>query len=210
MRKVCKTASPLPVRISVRSRQVLLSVAGRTHRFRFSRGMHHLCTLLAYPGIPFRVSQLDAPQLNHPTQAGMPDTPAQLEEHGLQVQARFQPLAMADLQTIRAVKQRLQQIIAELAETEGWNDYARTDALREEQEKLTAYLCEVYRPGKGIRVFPDADRLARKRVLKAIHRAVAEIAAAEPEIALQIKAALRLEETFCYLPGALDLSLTLS
>ncbi len=187
---------------------LILSYQNRIHKFKLSKGMRHLAALLSHREIPFQPEQLELYEHQTLLERSVKVTSEERIEHGFTLSSDFPAYELADLATVKEVKKRLIQIIAEIAEAESWNDYSRRDDLESEQEKLLAYLKEVYRPGGKPRCFPSEDKLQRKRVLKSLSRALAEIKAAEPELALHLTNSLKLADYFVYRPQGPALEVT--
>jgi len=126
---------------------------------------------------------------------------AELKELDFRIQGDFPSLELVDLRTIKEVKGRLNQIIAELAELEHYHDYARQDDLLQEKEELVEYLKQVYRPqGRLVRI-PSESLKCERRVMKALTRALAEIHKVEPELAQLLKESLHRGSALIYQPG---------
>jgi tRNA(Ile)-lysidine synthase TilS/MesJ len=185
-------------RFRIRNKQVLISFRGREHRVFHSVGIAYLIELVMHPGVPVSYQELET-ALQQPL-AGYRrfEGKEALLQHGLQLQEKPLPYAMTDKQTLGSIKQRLLQIIAELAELEEYNDYSRADDLREEQEALMLYLRQVYRPGGRLRSFSDAATKLKHKILKALRRALADIAGVDVELAAYIRASLELNEYLVY------------
>lgn len=179
---------------------VSISYQGRTHKFKLSKGMRHLAALLYHCELPLKPEQLELYEhrviLDKSLRLGFEER----SEHEFSLSSDFPPYEMADRATLIAVKKRLIQLIDEIAEADSWNDYSRKDDLESEKDRLMAYLKEVYRPGGKLRYFPTERSLQRKRIRKSLSRAMDEIKAADPELAMHLDASLYLDEYFVYRP----------
>jgi len=184
----------------ISGRQVNLCYRGKIHSFKNSKGMKYLIALLSHQDLPIPWQQLELLDNGYSdSKAGWTDCD-EAEVRSLSPACELPPYQLADRQTLKEIKQRLNQIIAELAEADAWNDYSRKDDLMEEQEKLLAYLKEVYLPNGSKRCFSTEFTLQRRRILKALRRALSEIEAVEPALASELKASLYLEELWIYRP----------
>jgi hypothetical protein len=186
--------------LKISGRKVILCYRGKIHSFKNSKGMKYLAILLSHQDLPVPWQQLEQLDNGYSAyQAGWTDN-SEPEVRALSPACELPPYQLADQQTLKEVKQRMNQIIAELAEADSWNDYSRKDDLLDEQEKLLSYLKEVYLPNGRKRFFPNEFTLQRKRILKALRRALSEIEAVEPKLAYELKASLHLEELWIYRP----------
>jgi len=88
---------------------------------------------------------------------------------------------------------------------EEYNDYARAADLQDEQEGLMQYLKDVYRPCGKVRSFSDETSRQRSKVLKALRRVMADIAAVEPELASYIRECLEINEYLVFRPTGLEI-----
>ena len=119
-------------------------------------------------------------------------------EQQLKVQDGFLAVPMTDLQTIKEVKEELIQVINELAELEENCDYARADELRDIYEKLSKYLRDVYHKDCKIRHFTCEESKIKRRVVRAVNRALEEIEIIEPELAKELRKSIEFGKTICY------------
>ena len=125
-------------------------------------------------------------------------SPQEIRDQQLNVQNGFLSVPMTDLQTIKEVKQELINVINELAELEENCDYPRADELRDRYEKLSNYLQEVYHKDCKIRHFTSEESKIKRRVVRAINRALAEIDMLEPELAKELSKSIEFGRTICY------------
>lgn len=192
-------------RIMVKGTQVQISYLGRSHTLFNSGGMAYILDLITHAGVPVSFDMLDAAQVQPQACYRQFEHESELTEGGLRLQDKPLSYAMADRKAIYNIKRRLVQIIAELAELEEYNDYARAADLRDEQEALMQYLRDVYRPCGRVRSFPDETAKQRSKVLKALRRVMSDIAAVEPELASLIWESLEINEYLVYRPTGLEI-----
>ncbi len=160
----------------------------------FSRGMRYLMQLMQYRDTLVRFEQLDGAYASPGRCYHQFRDESTTLESGLKVQDRLEPLQMTDNRTIRELKQRLLCIVDELVLMEENNDYGRADELRDEQDKLCEYLKEVYRPCGKLRNFPDENSKLKRRVIRAIHRAIEDIRKESTMLAMVIEDSLEVGE----------------
>ena len=179
-------------------RKIILQHSGREHIFYFSKGLNYILTLLVYPELNIPYANLET---NYPTpEKAYSQFSSLLEIHNqqLNVQNGFLSVPMTDLQTIKEVKKELINVINELAELEENCDYPRADELRDRYEKLSNYLLEVYHKDCKIRHFTSEESKIKRRVVRAINRALAEIDMLEPELAKELSKSIEFGRTICY------------
>ncbi len=179
-------------------KKIILQHSGREHILYFSKGLNYILTLLEYP-------ELNIPYANLETNYSTPEkvysqfsSPQEIRDQQLNVQNGFLSVPMTDLQTIKEVKQELINVINELAELEENCDYPRADELRDRYEKLSNYLQEVYHKDCKIRHFTSEESKIKRRVVRAINRALAEIDMLEPELAKELSKSIEFRRTICY------------
>ena len=179
-------------------KKIILQHSEREHILYFSKGLNYILTLLEYP-------ELNIPYANLETNYSTPEkvysqfsSPQEIRDQQLNVQNGFLSVPMTDLQTIKEVKQELINVINELAELEENCDYPRADELRDRYEKLSNYLLEVYHKDCKIRHFTSEESKIKKRVVRAINRALAEIDMLEPELAKELSKSIEFGRTICY------------
>ena len=199
-----KSAAPITVTdgfsFQDANKKVILYYQGKEHTLYLSKGIRYLLILLRHPNQNIACEELESYQ--NPPQNAYSQLAASLkyDNQPLQIQKNFPSLPMADLQTIDEVKAELLKVIDELAELEENCDYARADAVREKYEQLCAYLEEVYDPKGRILYFLSEEKRTKKRVVRAIQRALEEIEKVEPKVAKDLRNALCLGATLCYNP----------
>ncbi|MEV0582114.1 hypothetical protein [Nonomuraea sp. NPDC050310] len=148
-----------------RGRQWHVELGGRVALVDHSVGMGYLATLLANPGREIRAADL----------AG-----------GSEDGVTNQPLL--DGQAERTYKERLNELESDIEELEAMYDTERATALRAERDWLIAELAAATGLGGRVRSFTGSDERARIAVGKAIRRALARIAEADPVIGAELKA----------------------
>jgi len=201
MARQARIAELETLRMVEMGKHISLSYAGRRYQLKKSRGLKIWAELIRNPGIPISYAQLDSAMWNDPQAVGGDLPLAELKELDFRIQGDFPSLELVDLRTIKEVKGRLNQIIAELAELEHYHDYARQDDLLQEKEELVEYLKQVYRPqGRLVRI-PSESLKCERRVMKALTRALAEIHKVEPELAQLLKESLHRGSALIYQPG---------
>ena len=153
-----------------------LAYQGNVCRLKDLKGLHYLAFLLARPGeachVVALVTAVDRPQ-------GPPATPAshalsaeQWATHHLHVEGLGDAGTVLDSQAKAAYKRRLDELQADVAEAQSWNDLARATTAQAEIEFLTGELAAaVGLGGRDRRVASSAER-ARLMVTKAIRAAL--------------------------------------
>ncbi|MFI6320116.1 hypothetical protein ACIBG8_21445 [Nonomuraea sp. NPDC050556] len=149
-------------------KQWQLEIAGRVVLVDHSVGMRHLAMLIANPGSEIRATDL----------AAGPGAAESLVEAA-------QPIL--DDQAKRTYKQRLEQLAAEIDELEAMNDTHRASALRAERDWLLEELAAATGMGGRARGFAGSSERARIAVGKAIRRALARIAEADPVVGEELR-----------------------
>ncbi len=123
-------------------------------------GAKVLNVLMEYPNTPIYSSVLEtALQMSIP----LPEAQASIYH--------LAPVKMTDETTLKAVKKRLNQLIAQLASTPT-PQHANT--ITDEIRALTQYIKETTLPTGGIKCFHDEDRAAYRRQSAAIRRLLAQ------------------------------------
>ena len=139
MARQARIAELETLRMVEMGKHISLSYAGRRYQLKKSRGLKIWAELIRNPGIPISYAQLDSAMWNDPQAVGGDLPLAELKELDFRIQGDFPSLELVDLRTIKEVKGRLNQIIAELAELEHYHDYARQDDLLQEKEVSTEF-----------------------------------------------------------------------
>jgi hypothetical protein len=194
-------------RIEICGNRVRIRYKYREHELKLSVGMRYIIELISHAGIPVSLEALMSISSSiHASYICMGSKDA-LAEHGLSSLDSFMAMPMTDVSCIRQVKERLMQIVAELAEMEQHCNYARADDLRDEQDALASYLREVYRPDKRIRNFTTEMAKQRFSIVRAIKRALQSIYEADAELGDKLKASIKLGKYPVYNPTELDVSI---
>lgn len=190
---------------SISDKRVTLKVEQRIHHFPTTAGFRYLVTLLQNPGKAF-----NARHLAHGEQAASPEYSALSQSSEAERQSQYlysftylPPLAKADARTIREVSARLNFLLEKEALLREANDYAALDDLLDEKDQLIRYLSEVLHKNGKIRNYLDADQKAATAVNKALNRAIARIAACEPELGSELKRCIHAWYEVYYQPGSL-------
>ena len=172
------------------------SVAFRKEAFRLrdTKGLQYLARLLANPGREVHV--LDLVGVN----AGGSRTADTDSELGGDAWGAADDVL--DPQARAAYQQRLQELAAELAEAESWNDTERASRIREETEHLTTELTAAMGLGGKSRKTTSASERARVNVTRAIRTAMTRILENDPELGHHLESTVR-TGTFCsYVPDS--------
>ena len=159
--------------------------------------MKYIFTLLENPELYFTYQCLELAESNSQRAYRQFETLEEVQLQHLKVQENFLPIPMADMQTIQEVKEELLSLIEELAELEENCDYARADEIRDRREKLSSYLYEVYHQDNYIRNFNDEAKKTKRRIVRAINRALEEIASVEPELATDLRKSIKFGTRVC-------------
>ncbi|MDD4308843.1 MAG: hypothetical protein PHO32_00525 [Candidatus Cloacimonetes bacterium] len=190
---------------TIEGKYVCIDYKGHQHKLKRSIGLNHLLELISNPGLPISIMQLDCGWASPaPRYHQFKDT-NQLRDMDLHLQRGFLSQPLADMQTINEVKERLNDIISQLAELEENCDYAARDDLCEERDSLADYLKQVYSPNGKARNFQNEGYRQRKRVKRAINRAMEQIATLEPDLATELAACLKLRDVWIYQPDRINI-----
>lgn len=208
MKSVSATNSNNACHIHVRGKQVIICFHNNEHQFKLTGGMRYLLEIISHPGLPVSASQLENICAQAPDKYRQFSNPEEIKQRDLHPVGSYQPIPMADIKTIHSIKQRLLNLIDELATLYENCDYARAEDLVEEKEALVAYLKEVYRPTGQPRSFGSPESLQHKRVAKSLHRALAEIESQNAELAHSIKSSLSLKGRFVYRPDDIEVEIS--
>ena len=188
-------------RLTVRYKQ-------REHSFKYSVGLRYIIELIINAGITISAAGLASlTAQSAPIYEGISSKSALLE-HGLSCMDGFSAMPMTDAVSIKEIKGRLLDIVAELAEMDANCDYGRADDLREEQEALVRYLKEVYRPDQRIRCFASEQQKQGRSVRKSIKRALAQILAVDAELGAKLAAGIRTGKDLVYEQQELDIRIS--
>ena len=163
-----------------------LAYQGSVCRLKDLKGLHYLAFLLARPGEDCHVVGL-VTAVDHPQ--GPPAMPAshalsadQLATQHVHVDGLGDAGPVLDPQAKAAYKRRLDELQAEVAEAQRWNDLARATTAQAEIEFLTAELATALGlRGRDRRVASSAER-ARLMVTKAIKAALDKIREHHPAL----------------------------
>lgn len=193
--------SPQAWKFQAQGTRVIITKGDCEFKVYLSRGMKYLMLLILNRDVPLRYLQLDSDNPEQLACYRQFNNESTLLESGLSVQDKPEVFRIADERTIREIKLRLLKIIDQLACAREYNDYALADELQAEQEILSQYLQEVYRPCGKLRNFPDASSKVKRRVLRAIHRALDDIRTESPALASTLEEALEMGEYLMYHSG---------
>ena len=177
-----------------------LAYQGSVCRLKDLKGLHYLAFLLARPGEDCHVITL-VTAVDH--SQGPPATPAshalsadQLATHHLHVDGLGDAGTVLDPQAKAAYKRRLDELQADVAEAQRWNDLARATTAQAEIEFLTAELAAaVGLGGRDRRVASSAER-ARLMVTKAIRAALHKLRDNHPTLGHHLATSIS-TGTFC-------------
>jgi hypothetical protein len=177
-----------------------VSYDGSVVRLKDSKGLRHLARLLAHPGRELHVTDLEAAD-------GEAARPAAARPGGragsgeLEVRPDLGDAgALLDAEAKASYKARLDELRAERDEAEGFNDPARAEKARQEQDFLVRELARaVGLGGRDRRAASHAER-ARLNVTRAIRAAMAGLARAHPSLGRHLSATIRTGRYCSYTP----------
>jgi pimeloyl-ACP methyl ester carboxylesterase len=158
-----------------------LAFAGRLCRVRDAKGLHHVAHLLGRPGVQVPAAELMATLDGAVAPTG--DTGPAL-----------------DAQAKAAYRRRLDDLRAELAEAEAWNDEGRAEAARGEIEVITRQLAAAVGLGGRDRPAGAAGERARVTVTKRIKDAIDRVGRAHPALGEHLARTVRTGAVCAYLP----------
>jgi tetratricopeptide (TPR) repeat protein len=165
-----------------------VAFAGETVRIRDARGMRHLARLLAEPGRELHAMELartdDADRVA--TDGAGELAPGGMGDAGPRL----------DAQAKAAYRKRLDELRAEVAEGEAWNDPERAARARMEMDFLADEIAAAVGLGGRDRKAGSAAERARVSVTRAIRTALARIADQHPALGKHLGATIR-TGTYC-------------
>jgi hypothetical protein len=156
---------------------------------RDARGLHHLARLLAAPG-----HEIHALDLAMTGDGGAARRDAGFEVLGSDPMAAHGPIL--DVAARAAYRERIQDLQADIAEAEAWNDPERAARAEAELDALTQQLASAVGLGGRDRPAGSAGERARISVTRAIRSAIARIAIHSPSLAAHLEATIR-TGTYC-------------
>ena len=164
-----------------------------TIRLRDSKGLGHLARLLEAPGQ--EIHALELSRLESSPRGALPRT------DGIDVVAEAgDGGAVLDAEAKAAYRQRLDDIRADIAQAEQWNDPERLARLQDEERALARELAAALGMGGRDRTFGSPAERARVSVTRAIRTALAHIALQSDGLGEHLSATIR-TGTFCsYMP----------
>ena len=172
----------------------------RTLRLSNSKGVSYLLELLRHPYKPISALQLYAIQNHIPDSLISACPPAIAPDQSFSSYNGCNLIPMTDDKTIREVKQRLIVVREDLLEAKYHQDYARSEDLKDEEEKLLDYLHEVLNHSQRIRFFDTGEKRIILSVHKALQRTLHRIGNHHPEFQSVLTQDLHLWRELCYQP----------
>jgi non-specific serine/threonine protein kinase len=163
-----------------------LAYHGTVCRLKDLKGLHYLAFLLAHPGeacpAVALVSAVDHPQTPPAAPAYQALSADQLAVQHLRVGGLGDAGAVLDAQAQAAYKRRIEELQADLAEAQRWQDLGRATTAQAEIEFLTAELAAALGLGGRDRRVASSTERARLMVTKAIKAALDKIHANHPTL----------------------------
>lgn len=169
-----------------------VTFAGRSARFKHTKGFIYLAELLAHPGREFLALDLASPSAPG---AGVTDVTAE----GLSVGAGDAGELLDDAAKA-AYRRRLKELQEEIDEAEAFNDPERSARSREEMDFLTRELATGVGLGGRDRKASSAVDRARMSVTRAVRSAMQRIAQDNPELGRHLEATIRTGTYVSYTP----------
>ena len=186
------SAAPVEHRFHREGEYWLVEFDGNSVRVRDTKGMRYLARLLSEPGRELHV--LDLVGAPGPDQAG-PLTGAGLSADGLgDAGARLDPQAKAEY------RRRVEDLRADIAEAESWNDPERAARAREELEFLAHELSGAVGLGGRDRKAASASERARLSVTRAIRSAMDRLRELDAALGAHLDATIRTGTYCAYIP----------
>ena len=186
-------SAPIPVEHTFRreGEYWLIEFDRTSVRVRDTKGMQYLARLLADPGRELHVLDLAGAQVAGNGKAAERD----LASDGLgDAGARLDPQAKAEY------RRRLEELRADIAEAESWNDPERAARSREELEFLTQELTGAIGLGGRDRKAASASERARLSVTRAIRSAMDRLRELDPSLGAHLDATVRTGTYCAYTP----------
>ena len=157
----------------------VLGFAGRRVYAKDRVGLRYIAQLLAGPRRSMPVMSLYQAVSGAPLSRGRGHSWRELADAGAasdwQPDGRCTPELLADAPALAECEDRLREVEAELVQAEDANDEGRTLKLRDEREKLGAYLRSCNGHNGRLRAIADTTERARKAVSNAIARAISAV-----------------------------------
>jgi tetratricopeptide (TPR) repeat protein len=111
---------------------------------------------------------------------------------------------LLDKQALKAYRQRLRDLDAEVTEAEQWADLGRLDAVRNEREALLDELARATGLGGRARTTGSSQERARVAVKKAISTAIDRVAVLDEPLARHLRTGIHTGLSCSYEPGPAD------
>jgi hypothetical protein len=170
-----------------------ISYDGTTSRMRISRGLQHLARLLRLPGQEMHALDLAG---GVPGDGRVGRGPAERADAGLAVDDGAGAGPLLDEAAKAAYRGRLEDLRAEIAEAERWNDAERASRAEEEIQALTTELSAAVGLGGRSRSSASNAERARISVTRAIRSAIERIGEQNPALGHHLDATVR-TGTYC-------------
>jgi hypothetical protein len=189
----------LLVRIGNASLQLCWKQSSLT--LRASKAARYLVELLLHPYQPISAVALHA-LVNHalPAHSGTDDL-GYLPDSVNTSFHNLLPQPLCDAETIRSVKQRLNRVLARLAEAKQWHDLAGIEALQQERDDLLAYLQTCLSPLGSAQRESDPDYKCRDNVYQSLRQLLSRIRRHCPELGDLLQKSLRLWSELVFIPA---------
>ena len=161
---------------------------GRLLRLRDAKGLRHLALLLASPGIEFHA--LDIVAAAEGRAAADPATAEAARDAGLQARRDDDAGALLDDRAKAAYRERLEELRAEIAEAEAFNDPERAARAREELDFVARELSAAVGLGGRDRKASSSAERARVNVTRAVRSVIRRIAGEDARLAAELESTI--------------------
>ena len=162
---------------------------GEAVRMKHSKGLAYIARLLAHPGMEMHAIDLTAI-------GGRGTSAAAIADAGLRVADDGDDGPLLDDAAKAAYRARVEELRAEIAEAEEWNDTERAARARQELDAVASQLASSVGLGGRDRRGSSASERARISVTRAIRGALERLAVESPALARHLDATLR-TGTYC-------------
>jgi len=168
-------------------------------RVRRSKAARYLVELLLHPyqniSAPalYAVCNYDPARYTSYDQIGLNDNNTEPSFQSLLPAVNF------DQKTIRNVRQRLNLLIAMIAETEEWNDIGKLEELKLEKDTLMDYLLKAMSPDRSV-FYTDVENKCTDSIYRALNNLLNTLSGQNPPLGALLRRSLHLWGCLSFIP----------
>jgi hypothetical protein len=187
--------------VELEAKHVRLQWRDSILRLRRSKAVGYLVELLLHPYQGISAVALHAlvnhslPRNNSPVDLGLETANAIPYFHNLM------PMPLADPQTIKDIKLKLNLLTVRIAEADDWNDLSRLEEMKLERDSLLDYLQETLSGQKSQAIFRDMDYKCCDNVYHSLRQLLSLITRESPELGILLKESLQLWAELMFIPA---------